>query len=142
MKKLNHRQETSKVRRRKLQETAIIRGTGSHAAVLRANPDVVGSHVAFAVHVRLFDRAVLLLPGTAAQRQSCLGRPRRLGIALIGVEILVLVLAVAEHVQRLGKMREQGLPPDSGSRLPLGSAGAILAIGVVALVSVFLKWHL
>ena len=68
--------------------------------------------------------------------------PRRLGISLIGAGILVLVLAVVEHVQRLRKMKEQGLPPDSGSLLPLGSAGAILAIGIVAFVSVFLKWHL
>ena len=68
--------------------------------------------------------------------------PRRLGISLIGVGILVLVLAVVEHVQRLRMMREQGLPPDSGSLLPIGSAGAIFAIGVVALVSVFLNWHL
>ena len=68
--------------------------------------------------------------------------PRRLGISLIGVGILVLVLAVVEHVQRLRKMKEQGLPPDAGSFLPVGSAVAILAIGIVALVSVFLKWNL
>ena len=68
--------------------------------------------------------------------------PRRLGISLIGVGILVLILAMVEHVQRLRKMREQGLPSDSGSFLPIGSAGAILAIGIVALVSIFLKWHL
>ena len=68
--------------------------------------------------------------------------PRRLGISLIVVGILVLVLAMVEHVQRLRKMREQGLPSDSGSFLPIGSAGAILAIGIVALVSIFLKWHL
>ena len=68
--------------------------------------------------------------------------PRRLGISLIGVGILVLVLAVVEHVQRIRKMREQGLPPDSESFLPIGSAVALLAIGIVALVSVFLNWHL
>ncbi len=68
--------------------------------------------------------------------------PRRLGISLIGVGILVLVLAVVEHVQRLRKVRDQGLPPDSESLLPIGSAGAILAIGIVALASVFLNWHL
>ncbi len=68
--------------------------------------------------------------------------PRRLGISLICVGVLVLVLAVVEHVQRLRKMKNQGLPPDSGSFLPLGSAVAILAIGIVALVSVFLNWHL
>ena len=68
--------------------------------------------------------------------------PRRLGISLVAVGILVLVLAVVEHVQRLRKMRDQGLPPDMGSFLPLGSAGAILVIGIVALVSTFLNWHL
>ena len=68
--------------------------------------------------------------------------PRRLGISLIGVGILVLILAMVEHVQRLRKMREQGLPSDSGSFLPIGSAGAILAIGIVALVSVFLNWQM
>lgn len=68
--------------------------------------------------------------------------PRRLGLALIGVGILVLVLAVVEHLQRLRTLKEQGLPTDSGSILPIGSAGAILAIGIVALVSVFLNWHL
>ncbi len=68
--------------------------------------------------------------------------PRRLGISLIGVGILVLVLAVAEHVQRLRKMREQGLPADSVSFLPIGSALGLLVIGIVALVSVFLNWQL
>ena len=70
------------------------------------------------------------------------GGPRRLGISLIGVGILVLVLAVVEHVKRIQKMKEQGLPADAGSFLPIGSTAAILTIGIVALVSVFLNWNL
>jgi putative membrane protein len=68
--------------------------------------------------------------------------PRRLGISLICVGILVLVLAVVEHVQRIRGLKEQGLPEDSGSFLPVGSAVALLVIGLVALASVFLGWHL
>ena len=68
--------------------------------------------------------------------------PSRLGIALISVGILVLVLAVAEHVQRVRALMVQGLPADSGSFLPLGSAVALFIIGVVALVSVFLGWRM
>jgi inner membrane protein YidH len=68
--------------------------------------------------------------------------PRRLGISLICVGVLMLMLAMADHVRMIRQMRRQGLPADSGSFLPLGSAVAFLAIGLVALVSVFLKWHL
>lgn len=68
--------------------------------------------------------------------------PRRLGMSLICVGILVLILAVVEHVLRVRKIRNQGLPTDAGSFLPLGSAVGLIAIGVVALVSVFMKWNL
>ena len=68
--------------------------------------------------------------------------PRRLGISLICVGVLMLVLAMADHVRMIRQMRRQGLPADSGSFLPMGSAVALLSIGLVALVSVFLKWHL
>ena len=68
--------------------------------------------------------------------------PRRMGIALICVGLLMLLLAMADHVRMVRQMRRQGLPADSGSYLPLGSAVALLAIGLVALVSVFLKWTL
>lgn len=80
----------------------------------------------------------------AGQRQSAelAAGPRRLGLALIGVGIVVLFLAVAEYVLRLRRLRREGLPPDSTSFLPLGSAVGILAIGLAALVSVFLRWHL
>jgi len=68
--------------------------------------------------------------------------PRRLGISLICVGILMLLLAMADHVRLIRYMRKQGLPADSGSYLPFGSAAAFLAIGLVALVSVYLKWGL
>ncbi len=68
--------------------------------------------------------------------------PRRLGIALIGVGVLVLFMAVAEYIGRLRRLRDQGLPADSTSFLPLGSAVGVFAIGIAALVSVFLRWHL
>ena len=68
--------------------------------------------------------------------------PRRLGIALICVGIVILALAILEHVLRLRKMKDQGLPTDVGGGLPIGSAVGLLAIGVVALASVFMGWHL
>ena len=66
--------------------------------------------------------------------------PRRLGLALICVGILALVLAMVEHVHRLRTMQEQGLPRISQYLLPLGSAVALLAIGIVALISVYFDW--
>jgi putative membrane protein len=65
--------------------------------------------------------------------------PRRLGLALIGVGVVALVLAIAEHVARLRKMREQGLQNISGFLLPIGSAVVLLAIGIAALVFVTLN---
>ena len=67
--------------------------------------------------------------------------PNRLGIALISVGTLVLVLAVVEHLLRIRALKSQGLPGDAGSFLPMGSAVALLSIAIVALVSVFLGWH-
>ena len=68
--------------------------------------------------------------------------PRRLGIALIFVGILTLILAIFEHVQTIRLLKEKGLPPDSRSFLPIGSAAVLLVIGITALVSVFLGWQL
>jgi len=68
--------------------------------------------------------------------------PRRLGIALLTVGIVVLAAAVVEHLLRIRGLKKQGLPADASSFLPLGSAGAMFAIGLVALVSVFLQWQL
>jgi putative membrane protein len=68
--------------------------------------------------------------------------PRRLGIALILLGILTLILAIFEHVRTIRRLKEEGLPPDSRSPLPIGSAAALLVIGITALVSVFLGWQL
>jgi len=68
--------------------------------------------------------------------------PRRLGTALILVGVVALMAAVVEHVRRIRGLKQQGLPADASSFLPLGSAGAMLTIGLAALVSVFLKWQL
>ena len=68
--------------------------------------------------------------------------PRRLGLALICFGNLALVLAMVEHVHRLRTMQEQGLPRISQYLLPLGSAAALLAIGIAALISVLFNLHL
>jgi putative membrane protein len=68
--------------------------------------------------------------------------PRRLGMALILLGVVVLICAVIEHLWRIRGLKQRGLPPDASSFLPIGSAGAMLAIGLVALVSVFLRWQL
>jgi putative membrane protein len=68
--------------------------------------------------------------------------PRRMGIGLICVGILALVLAIVEHVHRLRTMKEHGLPRTSQFLLPLGSAAALLAIGIVALIIVYFGWSL
>ncbi len=68
--------------------------------------------------------------------------PQQFGISLIGVGILVLILAMAEHLQRHRKLKKQGLPPGAVSFLPIGSALALLLIGIVALISIVLNWQL
>jgi putative membrane protein len=68
--------------------------------------------------------------------------PRRLGLTLIAVGIAALLLAVSEYIVRLRRLREEGLPADSTSSLPLGSAVGLCAIGLAAFVSVFFSWHL
>ncbi len=66
--------------------------------------------------------------------------PRRMGIALVCVGLFVLVLAIVEYVQRLRRIREQGLPKEIRSVLPISSAVAMLVIGIVALASIVLSW--
>jgi putative membrane protein len=60
--------------------------------------------------------------------------PQRLGLALICVGILALSLAMIEHVQRIRRMKNVGLPQDARYLLPLGSGIALLAVGIAALV--------
>ena len=64
--------------------------------------------------------------------------PRIMGITLICVGIIVLLFAMVEHIYRLKMMQKQGLPRVSRYLLPLGSALALLAIGIAALIVVSL----
>ncbi len=75
------------------------------------------------------------------QSTELLAGPRRLGLTLITVGVSVLLLAVVEYILRLRRLRQEGLPPDATSFLPLGSAGGLCAIGLAALLSVFFRWH-
>ena len=68
--------------------------------------------------------------------------PNRLGLALISVGILVLVIAVVEHLLRVRALKSQGLPGDAGSFLPIGSAAALFSIAIIALISLFLGWRI
>jgi uncharacterized membrane protein YidH (DUF202 family) len=68
--------------------------------------------------------------------------PRRLGLVLVFVGILALLLAMIDHVYRIRNMKKQGLPPKTSSFLPIGSALALLAIGIAALMSILLNWSL
>lgn len=68
--------------------------------------------------------------------------PRRLGIALISLGILALLLATVEHVHRLRKLEGQGLQRLKQYLLPFGSSAVLLAIGILALLSVYFNWSL
>ena len=68
--------------------------------------------------------------------------PRRLGLALISLGIAALLLAIVEHLVRLRRMREVGLPSDVRYFLPIGSGLAVLAVGIAALVAVSMNWSL
>lgn len=66
--------------------------------------------------------------------------PRRLGLALVCLGVLALTLAMIEHVHRLRKMQEQGLPRVSQYLLPLGTGALFLVLGIAALLSLFFNW--
>ncbi len=66
--------------------------------------------------------------------------PRRLGIVLICLGLLVLVFSVGETLRRLRKMRELGLPTYSRYPLPVLTAAALFTIGAVALIGILLNW--
>lgn len=70
------------------------------------------------------------------------GGPRRVGLALISLGVAALLLAIVEHVVRLRRMREVGLPSDVRYFLPVGSGLAVLAVGIAALVVVTMNWSL
>jgi uncharacterized membrane protein YidH (DUF202 family) len=65
---------------------------------------------------------------------------RRLGFVLICMGVLSLVLAGAEHVKRIRRMRQLGLRTSSWPSLPLGTAAALVAIGLVTLIGILGVW--
>jgi uncharacterized membrane protein YidH (DUF202 family) len=64
----------------------------------------------------------------------------RLGIALVAMGIVALVLAMFEHLRRIRRMRQLGLPTTSKLSLPAGAAAALIVIGVVTLISLVGTW--
>lgn len=64
---------------------------------------------------------------------------RLLGVILICLGILSLLPAAAEHLRKLRRMKELGLPTISQFILSITTAAALFAIGVVVLVGVVLK---
>jgi uncharacterized membrane protein YidH (DUF202 family) len=64
------------------------------------------------------------------------------GFSISHLGILALVLAMVEHVHRLRTMKEQGLQRAAQYLLPFGSSAVLLAIGILALLSVYFNWSL
>jgi putative membrane protein len=65
---------------------------------------------------------------------------RRLGIALICMGVVALALAMAEHWQRVRRMRALGLPPESPVLLPVAAAGVLIGIGLATLITLTTGW--
>ena len=66
--------------------------------------------------------------------------PRRLGFALICIGIVMLLFAAAEHLQRLAKMKQLGLPRVSRISLPVTAAAALFVIGTATLIGIACNW--
>lgn len=66
--------------------------------------------------------------------------PRQLGLVLIWAGVLSLGPALFEHVRRLRKMKELGLPPTYNFSLPVAASAALLATGIAALIGITLNW--
>ena len=68
-----------------------------------------------------------------------LEEPYTLGLILICVGILVLVPVVVQHVRRVRRAKELGMPTMSRFSLPIGAATALFVIGTATLIGIFLK---
>jgi putative membrane protein len=62
---------------------------------------------------------------------------RRVGLVLIVMGIVALVFAMFEHLRRIQRMRQLGLPSTSRSVLPAAAASALLMTGIVALIGIW-----
>jgi putative membrane protein len=65
--------------------------------------------------------------------------PHRLGLALICMGLLVLVPVVVQHVQRLRRAKELGMPTISKFSLPIGTATAFFVIGTATMIGIVFK---
>ena len=65
-----------------------------------------------------------------------LEEPYMLGLILICVGILVLVPVVVQHVRRVRRAKELGMPTISRFSLPIGAATALFVIGIVTLIGI------
>lgn len=68
--------------------------------------------------------------------------PRRLGLALVCLGIVVLLPATVEYVRRMKKMKKLGLPKISKIYLPLIAAITLVLIGLTVLISTTFNWSL
>jgi len=68
--------------------------------------------------------------------------PRRLGLALVCLGIIVLLPASVVHVRRMNKMKKLGLPNISKIYLPLIAAITLVLIGLTVLISTTFNWSL
>ena len=73
------------------------------------------------------------------ERVQFLEEPYKLGLILICVGILVLVPVVVQHVRRVRRAKELGMPTMSRFSLPIGAATALFVIGTATLIGIFLK---
>ena len=58
----------------------------------------------------------------------------RVGLVLIAVGVIGLLFAMFEHIKRIQKMRQLGLPSTSRSSLPVGAATVLLLTGITTLI--------
>lgn len=63
----------------------------------------------------------------------------RLGLVLICVGIMILAPAVVQHVQRLRRAKELGMPTISRFSLPIGAATTLFLIGATTLIAIVLR---
>jgi putative membrane protein len=63
----------------------------------------------------------------------------RLGIVLICVGIMILGPAVGQHVKRLRRAKELGMPTLSRFSLPIGAATTLFLIGATTLIAIVLR---
>ena len=68
------------------------------------------------------------------------GSPRRLGFIFLAMGIAATALAVFEHVRRIQRMRQLGLPDTSRPYLPIVAASALFVIGLVTVVGIASNW--